>query len=148
MTATQVLEISANSSLSPANSIKGIKLNKSAQKKPKDAMTIRIDALCKKLGISTNAIGYNYLVYGVKIAHKDPTYLEATEKKLYVDIAIKFETVSFLVSSLLKCIIDKMQDNANQKFYNEVFERKAKLSPKDLIIGIAEYLKKEDKKSK
>lgn len=74
-----------------------------------------IKLILRKLGLKTTLCGYRYIVYGMMLLQKNPSYLDFITKTLYIDIAKKFQTSSVCVERAIRTAVSTIWKTNNLK---------------------------------
>ena len=79
-----------------------------------------IKLILRKLGLKTTLCGYRYIVYGMMLLQKNPSYLDFITKSLYIDIAKKFHTSSACVERAIRTAVSTIWKTSNLKLLYEI----------------------------
>lgn len=79
-----------------------------------------IKLILRKLGLKTTLCGYRYIVYGMMLLQKNPSYLDFITKTLYIDIAKKFQTSSVCVERAIRTAVSTIWKTNNLKLLYEI----------------------------
>lgn len=79
-----------------------------------------IKLILRKLGLKTTLCGYRYIVYGMMLLQKNPSYLDFITKTLYIDIAKKFQTSSVCVERAIRTAVSIIWKTNNLKLLYEI----------------------------
>lgn len=80
-----------------------------------------ITKIIKKLGIASSLKGYYYIREGIELIAGDLSYVGALTKRLYPDIAKKFETTASKVERAIRHSIESGWLRADEEFAKELF---------------------------
>lgn len=104
----------------------------------------KIMNIMKELGITANLKGYNYLVEAVICVYQDSSYMEFVTKRLYPDIAKKFNTTSSKVERAIRHVITRSFNNGDVDVINKYFSYsyiKGSATNSEAIATLVEYIK-------
>ncbi len=79
-----------------------------------------IKLILRKLGLKTTLFRYRYIVYGMMLLQKNPSYLDFITKTLYIDIAKKFQTSSVCVERAIRTAVSTIWKTNNLKLLYEI----------------------------
>lgn len=105
----------------------------------------KIATLLKKVGISPALLGYKYTREAIKLVLEDDTVLEDITKRLYPDIAKKFNSTASRVERAIRHGIERAFDNIpadiiTAVFGNTVAYHKGKVTNSEFIATLAELI--------
>lgn len=89
----------------------------------------RIQKFFLDLGITPNLKGYGYLKEGVKMSLEDISLLSSITKKLYVDVASRYDTTSSGVERSIRHVIEKTWKQDNGKTVKKILNYKGVKKP-------------------
>lgn len=110
-----------------------------------EALQIKIADIIKKIGISTNIVGYKYIIDAVNICIKDINQINLMTKNLYPKIAEHFNTSSCRVERGIRYAIEKGWKEGNIDFQEKIFGNiisayKGKPTNSQFIATLVEYI--------
>ena len=101
----------------------------------------RIAYILRKLHISVDLKGYNYLKYAIQLVYEDRSYADGITKKLYPDVAKYFGTSAARVERSIRHAIEESMMNININDLEEyIGEYADKYTNTQYICGIVECL--------
>ena len=104
-----------------------------------------ITKIIKRLGISTNLKGYYYIREAIELIIKDLNYVGALTKRLYPDVAKKFDTTASRVERAIRHSIESGWLRADEEFAEELFgystsARRSNPTNGEFLATIADYV--------
>ena len=81
----------------------------------------KIAILIKKMGVPPSLRGYKYVTEAVKMVLEDDTAIDGITKRVYPDIARKFNTTASGVERAIRHAIDRSFDNMPVDMISAVF---------------------------
>lgn len=108
----------------------------------------KIAILLKKVGVSPANCGWKYITEAVKMVLEDDTVLDGITKRLYPDIAKKFDTTAQRVERGIRYAVEHTLDNMPADmicavFGNTLSYHKGKATNSDFIATLAELVTSE-----
>ena len=100
----------------------------------------KVNNIMKELGITGNINGYDYLIEAVIRVYKDPSYMKAITKRLYPDIAKKFDSTSSNVERNIRFAVTKAFKNSNNGAINKYFS-KGKYTNSTAIADLVNFVR-------
>ena len=99
----------------------------------------------KRLGISANLLGYDYLREAIAMSIADRNYIRQITKALYPDLAVKFKTTASRVERAIRHAIERAALNApleewSKVFINSVSAERGKATNSEFIAGVVDYI--------
>lgn len=108
-------------------------------------LNLNIVRLLKKVGIPPHFSGYEYLEEAVRMCYKDNTYLKGITRRLYPEIARKFDTTKSRVERAIRHSVEYAFENGSMEMNKEIFttipNSKGKPTNSNVIATLVEYLK-------
>lgn len=110
----------------------------------------QVSILLRKMGIPCSLSGFYYLKQAIMLVASDKSYAHSIMKRLYPDVAKKFNKNARQVERSIRHAIEKTFDNyATCEFNNEVLlsaysAKKGRPSNSEFILAVVEYLKYQD----
>lgn len=106
-----------------------------------------VDDLFKELGCSANRRGYDQAAYAIKLVVSDDTYLRYISKRLYPDVAKKFDTTPSRAERNIRHLVELAFYRNDPKdtyriFGNSVDPAKGKLTNSEFIAACARIVKR------
>lgn len=86
-----------------------------------EATRRKIEIVVRRLGGNGTYKGFNYLVYGIDVAMRNPDLLTYVCKGLYVDIATHFHTTIECAERDIRTIKMVIFQNGNREMLDEIF---------------------------
>ena len=86
-----------------------------------DNLERRIYDFQNQLGIRSNINGYNYIKTAITLAYEDATIMESVTKRLYPEIAKRYNTTASRVERAIRHAIETTWQYGNLKLINDVF---------------------------
>lgn len=76
-----------------------------------------------QLGIGKSYSGYSYILYAIELIEQDENILNDITKRLYVDIAKRFQTSHICIERNIRKVIEVIwkQDQSNQILIQKIF---------------------------
>lgn len=106
---------------------------------------MKTSVILKDLGISANLLGYHYLRYGIELVMNDMSYMNNIVKKLYPEIAKKFDTKPSRVERVIRFAIEQGWHRGGPYAMDAVFGHSVKegVNPTnaEFICTVADYIK-------
>lgn len=104
-----------------------------------------ITSTIKELGISANLMGYHYIRYGVELIIKDFSLINSITKRLYPQIAQKYNTTASRVERIIRHTIEAGWLKANEDVTKRLFgysisADKGKPTNSEFIVTVADYI--------
>ena len=98
--------------------------------------------LLKELGMHQHLIGYDYAVYGIKIAISNRDLLKNLTKGLYLEVAERFDTTASCVERRIRSSVEDLFISGdlgaiNRVFGNAVSPYRAKLTSGEFLTSCA-----------
>lgn len=105
-----------------------------------------IESILTEIGIPCHLIGYNYIVYAIKIAIENPDILNNITFVLYPTVANKYETTGSRVEQGIRHAIESAWDRADfdviEKYFgNTISAEKGKPTNSEFIARMANIVK-------
>lgn len=94
-----------------------------------------------RLGILPNVKGFAYLTTAIEMCIKDPNIIGMVTKKLYPDIAVKYDTTASRVERAIRHAIETGMMRTDEDLVNEIFTGRKKLTNSEFIATLADYLR-------
>ena len=118
-------------------------------KKEKNNLKISITHILHELGIPSHIKGYEYIREGICVIYSNPEKIKGITKKLYPEIALKYETNVLCVERAIRHAIEVSWNRGNYLLIEEIFGHsididKAKPTNSEFIITIADKMKLEE----
>lgn len=106
-----------------------------------------IDSILTEIGMPCNLIGYNYIVYAIKIAIENPDVLDSIVFGLYPTVAMKYDTVASRVERGIRHAIERTWDRADldviEKYFgNTISLTKGKPTNSEFIARISNIVRR------
>ena len=106
-----------------------------------------IDDLFKELGCSANRCGYEQAAYAIKLVVSDDTYLRAVSKRLYPDVAKRFNTTPSRAERNIRHLVEVAfyrndPTDTYRIFGNCVDPNRGKLMNSEFIAACARIVKR------
>ena len=106
-----------------------------------------IDDLFKELGCPTNRCGYDQAAYAIKLVVSDDTYLRYISKRLYHDVAKKFQSTPSRIERNIRHLVEVAFYRNDPKdtyriFGNSVDPNRGKLMNSEFIAACARIVKR------
>lgn len=110
-------------------------------------MTDIIDDIFKELGCSANRCGYEQAAYAIKLVVSDDTYLRGVSKRLYPDVAKRFNTTPSRAERNIRHLVEVAFYRNNPTdtyriFGNCVDPNRGKLMNSEFIAACARIVKR------
>lgn len=111
----------------------------------KGNVTEQTTSILLKLGCSTHLLGYDYVKTAIVMAYEDKRILKSITKKLYPEIAKKYNTEASRVERAIRHAIDKMWERGDLDIQEEIFgntvdPKKGAPTNSSFIATVVEYL--------
>ena len=108
-------------------------------------LKLTISTVLKELGISSNIRGYHYLKYAIELMIKDISYMNGITKRLYPDIAKRFNTNWKCAERTIRYAIEEGWYRGNINTQNKLFGYTVKLEKEnptnsEFIVTVADYI--------
>lgn len=104
-------------------------------------MTTSATGLLTEMGISPNYLGYNYVFYGLELIESDSDYLYGITKKLYVEIAKKYNCTPASVEKNIRNVISIAFKKGNKETLKSIFQQNTEPpSNQSFFIALYYYL--------
>lgn len=81
----------------------------------------KIERMIRRLGVSANLIGYEYIIQAISLVCDDPTYVRGITKRLYPDIAKANKSTSARVERAIRHAIEVSMPRADKEYLEEIF---------------------------
>lgn len=109
----------------------------------------KISEKLRSLGVPPNVLGYRYLLEAIKLINSDPTYINQITKRLYPDIAKKYNSTSSKVERAIRHAIELAYTFGPYKELMALnyISHKDKPSNSKFMAEISEILKYENEES-
>lgn len=106
-----------------------------------------IDSILTEIGMPCHLIGYNYIVYAIKIAIENPDVLDSIVFGLYPTVAMKYDTAASRVERGIRSAIERAWDRADfeviEKYFgNSVSPTKGKPTNSEFIARISNIVRR------
>jgi two-component system response regulator (stage 0 sporulation protein A) len=106
-----------------------------------------IDSILTEIGMPCHFMGYNYVVYAIKIAIENPDILNNITSVLYPTIANKYETTASRVERGIRHAIEHTWDRADldvtEKYFgNTISIKRGKPTNSEFIARMANIVKR------
>lgn len=106
-----------------------------------------IESILTEIGMPCHLIGYNYIVYAIKIAIESPDILNSITFGLYPTVAVKYDTTASRVECGIRHAIECAWDRADMEviekyFGNTVSLTKGKPTNSEFIARVANIVKR------
>lgn len=101
----------------------------------------KVYQLFKRLNMNPSNLGYTYLKEAIVMVQEDPSYINSITKRLYVDVANKYETKSSRVDRAMRHAIEKMFESSEASDRTEVFGAVSNITNSAFIAAVIEYFK-------
>ena len=106
-----------------------------------------IDSILTEIGMPCHLIGYNYIVYAIKIAIENPDVLDSIVFGLYPTVATKYDTAASRVErgirSAIECAWDRAGFEVIEKYFgNTISIKKGKPTNSEFIARMANIVKR------
>ena len=100
-----------------------------------------IDSILTEIGMPCHLIGYNYIVYAIKIAIENPDVLDSIVFGLYPTVATKYDTAASRVERGIRHAIERTWDRADldvikKYFGNTISSTKGKPTNSEFIARV------------
>lgn len=73
------------------------------------------------IGIALNLLGYTYLLYATELILSDPAYMRSFTRRLYVDVAKKYNTTPIRVEMAIRHAIGTGWIHGDTDYINSIF---------------------------
>ena len=105
-----------------------------------DVANIVVD-IFKEVGVPPHLLGYERSIYAIELAYNDPTYLKSLTKRLYPDIAAKYDTTPSRVERTIRHAVEVSFDRGDVDaiyniFGNTISVGKGKLTNGEFLAHI------------
>lgn len=77
--------------------------------------------LLRELGTSQAILGFNYLICAIELTVENEGYIHGITKKLYPDVAEKFDTTASRVERAMRHAVEKTFDNGDYDLLIKIF---------------------------
>ena len=106
-----------------------------------------IDSILTEIGMPCNLIGYNYIIYAIKIAIENPDIINNIMFVLYPTVANKYDTIASRVERGIRNSIERTWDGADldvikKYFGNTISSTKGKPTNSEFIARMANIVKR------
>lgn len=106
-----------------------------------------IDSILTEIGMPCHLIGYNYVVYAIKIAIENPDVLNSITFGLYTSVAMKYDTTASKVERgirhAIECTWERADLDVIEKFFgNTISFTKGKPTNSEFIARIVNIVKR------
>lgn len=106
-----------------------------------------IDSILTEIGMPCHLIGYNYIVYAIKISIENPDVLNSIVFGLYPTVAMKYDTAASRVErgirSAIECTWDRADFEVIEKYFgNTISIKKGKPTNSEFIARMANIVKR------
>ena len=81
----------------------------------------RIERMIRRLGVSANLIGYEYIIQAISLVCDDPTYIRGITKRLYPHIAQLSGSTSGRVERAIRHAIEVSIPRADKEYLEKIF---------------------------
>ncbi len=112
----------------------------------KKSLDQKVTAAIQKLGIPAHIKGYHYLRCAIKLVIKDIKYMSQVTKKLYPEVAKKYDTTSSRVERAVRHAIEVAWEKGNRQAMENMFgttlsDKKDRPTNSQFIARIADGIK-------
>ena len=110
---------------------------------PSQTLEERVTSIMRGICIPAHIKGYHYLRTAIIMAYNDPGYIKQVTKKLYPEIAKKYNTTSSRVERAIRHAIEVACDRGDfDKLcdYSSCFPGSGKPTNSEFIASVADYL--------
>lgn len=106
---------------------------------------VKITNQLKDLGIPASILGFHYMRYAVELMMKDISLMNQITKKLYPEVAKKFNTKPMSVERALRHAIEVSWNRGNPNTQNKLFgytidQEKCRPTNSEFIVTVADYM--------
>lgn len=106
-----------------------------------------IDSILTEIGMPCNLIGYNYIIYAIKIAIENPDIINNIVFVLYPTVANKYDTIASRVERGIRHAIERTWDRADldviEKYFgNTISSTKGKPTNSEFIARVTNIVKR------
>lgn len=106
-----------------------------------------IDSILTEIGMPCHLIGYNYIVYAIKISIENPDVLNSIVFGLYQTVAMKYDTAASRVERGIRSAIESAWNRTNfdviEKYFgNTISFTKGKPTNSEFIARMANIVKR------